>query len=421
MFRKLVLIVFIFFRTCPTFAQPETPDVEELFKHAQNLAFSNQWKEARAFAQQALVINPKYFDAKVLIGRTFAWEQKYDSARLEIMPVITSDTAHCDALDAMIDIEFWSKNYPEALKWCNIALTFYPNNRDILLKKAQILIAMGNDEEARAILALLLGLDPNSYEVNALLASMHKYRNRIALEHTFDFFREPYTHRWHMTSLQYQRDEKWGTIIGKCNMAQLVTANEWYPSNAGFQAEVDAYPIIRPGTYLYLNGGISLSTLFPFLRFGFEPFQSLGKGWEVSAGGRYLFYDTNLMASKVTILTGSISKYFSNNWLSFRPYWAMTSSNFSQSYFVFYRHYLGIPENYIGGALGVGLSPDENYNRTAYYGNSSLSSYRFRFDIQHKLSKQFILRCLTGYTYEKYTYKKYRNRFDTSVYLAFLF
>jgi YaiO family outer membrane protein len=420
--RIVVLLFFIILEILPAVSQTKTLNVDSLFKQAQQLAFSNHRKEARSIARQILDINRKYSDARVLIGRTFAWDQQFDSARHEIKQVFGIDSSYRDAIDAMIDIEFWSKNYPEALKWCNKGLIYNSNDRDILLKKARILIAMGRDDEARAVLAQLLGINPNSYEVNALLASMKKYRNRAIVEHTFDFFHEPYVRRWHMSSLQYQRDAKWGTVVGKFNVAQMVGANQTYLANPDFQMEADAYPIINPKTYVYLNAGYSWGKLFPRVRLGFEPFRSLGNGWEASLGARYLYYNSDFSTtSHVTILTGSIGKYFTSNWLSFRPYLVFTHENFSQSYFLFYRHYLGIPENYVGGDLGIGSSPDENYTKTADFGQNSLNSYRIRFDVQHKLGKRFILRILTGYTYEKYMADTYRNRFDTNVYLAYLF
>jgi YaiO family outer membrane protein len=422
MHRIVLMLFFLISGLITAISQTETPNADALFKQAQQLAFSNHWKEARSVAHQVLEINNNYSDARVLIGRTFAWEQNFDSARFEINKVLAVDSSYRDAIDAMIDIEFWAKNYEAALTWCNRGLVYYSNDRDILFKKAKILIAMGREEEARAVLALLLNINPYSYEVNALLASLQKFRNRAIVEHTFDFFREPYVRRWHMTSLQYQRDAKWGTFVGKFNVAQLVTANQTYLSNPDFQLEADAYPILNPQTYVYLNAGYSWGTLFPRFRFGIEPFRTLGNGWEASLGVRYLFYNSAISnVSHVTILTGSIGKYFTKNWISFRPYLVFTHENFSQSYFLFYRHYLGIPENYFGGALGIGSSPDENFTKTADFSKNSLNSYRIRFDYQHKLGKRFILRILTGYTYEKYAVSSYRNRFDTNVYLAYLF
>jgi YaiO family outer membrane protein len=417
MYRISVILLLVIAGIIPAKAQ----NADELFKQAQQLSYSNQWKEARSVARRILEINKNYYDARVLIGRTYAREQRYDSARNEIKQVFVMDSSYRDAIDAMIDIEFWSKNYVEALKWCNRGLIYYSNDRDILLKKAQILLAMGREEEARAVLAILLNINPNSYEVNALLASMQKYKNRIIVEQSFDFFREPYVKRWHMTSLQYQRDAKWGSFIGKANMAQLV-GEKLYPTDPDYQLEADAYPIIRPGTYVYLNAGYSWGKLFPRYRVGFEPFQSFKHGWEASLGMRYLNYDSYLSSvDHVFIATGSIGKYFTNNWLSFRPYLVFTHENFSQSYYLFYRHYLGLSLNYVGGAIGMGSSPDENLSKNADFGQNSLNSYRIRFDFQHKLGKRFLVRVLAGYTYENYSKAFYRHEFDTNVYLAYFF
>ncbi len=43
-----------------------------------------------------------------------------------------------DALNYMINIESASKNYPDAIYYCDQALGFYPDNKDFLLKKASV-------------------------------------------------------------------------------------------------------------------------------------------------------------------------------------------------------------------------------------------------------------------------------------------
>lgn len=415
--QKVAVIILILFLPIIASAQKDSLNSDQLFKQARELAFSNKWKAARSIARVVINQNSKYYDARILIGRTYAWESKFDSARIELSKVIQADSSNLDALSALIDVFYWSSEYEKALKVCNTALSFAPYDKDLLMKKVKILLALDREDEARAVLALLLKLDPYGHEINALLASLKKYKNRIAIEHTFDYFYIPYHQRWHVTSLQYERDSKKGAIIGKINIGQRIDAGETFLSNPEIQFEVDAYPIIRPGTYLYLNYGLAPGYFFPRIRMGFEFFQSLGNGWEASIGGRLFKLRT---APDVKILTGSISRYSKSNFISLRPY-LIYGESYSEALYFQYRHFLSTSLNYIGGTVGYGNSPD-NVNANAQlnfqYRNSG---YHFRFEYQHKISTHFLFRLMPEYSFEEYRSRSYRSRFTGNIYVAYMF
>src|SRR5271165_2824280 len=89
-------------------AQQTTSNPDLIFKKAKHLAFNNQWKEARETARVILRLDDHYQDARILIGRTYAWEHQFDSARFVIMQVLAADSSYRDAIDALTDIEFWA-------------------------------------------------------------------------------------------------------------------------------------------------------------------------------------------------------------------------------------------------------------------------------------------------------------------------
>ena len=77
------------------------------------------------------------------------------------------------------------------------------------------------------------------------------------------------------------------------------------------------------GHYLYANYGLGIrKTLFPNHRLGLEYFLPFGKGWEMSMGGRYLYFTHE----DVIVLTASLSKYISNWWFNIQPYYAVKES-----------------------------------------------------------------------------------------------
>jgi YaiO family outer membrane protein len=124
----------------------------------------------------------------------------------------------------------------------------------------------------------------------------------------------------------------------------------------GTQFEVDAYPRISENQYLYLNLGLSNSSIYPAQRGGFELNTSLPKAFEASLGFRVLHFSGS---KRVIIYTGSLGKYVGNYWFSLRPFVTPNENDASFSVYFLTRRYFTDPENYIGVRLGIGSSPDE--------------------------------------------------------------
>jgi YaiO family outer membrane protein len=403
-----------------SYSQEIVLDPDKLYSDARDLAQKKHYPEAREKALLVLKRSPNYHDAQILIARTYAWENKFDSARIELNKAYLIAPEYRDALLAGIDIEYWSGNFDKALKLCDNALIKYPGDKDFLLKKAQILLAMGKEQEAQEILASVLEQNPYNYQVNFLLSKLKKYRKRLIAEHTLDYYSNPQKYLWQCYSLQFQKDEKWGTWVGKFNLGNLQVNNYDVTQKKYIQFEVDAYPHLSSKSYMYLNYGFSPGNFFPTHRAGAEYFRSFGSGWEGSAGGRYLNYENGLI-KHTFIFTGSVGKYYNSNWFSLRPFLIFNYKEISQVYYLFYRHYLNDINNYIGCAVGYGSSPDETSNRLDQVYMWSFKSYRLRFDIQHKLGDRVILRAMLGNTIEEYLPQTYHYRFDSNIYLAWLF
>jgi YaiO family outer membrane protein len=416
--RKYFIILAI--NCLPLISTYSQVDYDRIYLEAKDFAQKGMYLKAREKAGEILLKAPEYYDAGVLIARTFGWEQKFDSARVAINNVLKLKPDYADALAAASDIEYWSENYETALSLIDKALVQSPGNKDYLLKKAYILMALGREKEARQILAQLLQSNPYDYQVNMAIAKMKKFRNRIILEYTYDHFSTPYKHNWHVASIEYQRDDYWGTWVAKVNNGYYYNDGENLGKWPQIQLEADAYPKITKRSYLYLNYGYSWGEIFPTHRAGIEYFQGLPHSWEASLGGRYLYF-ANGGIEHTFILTGSLGKYFSNNWLSFRPFLIFNYKTFAQSYYIFYKHYLDDIYDYWGLALGYGNSPDEVASQNNIIYTNQNNSYRLRLDYQKLLTDKILFRLLLGNSIEEYTKNEYRYRFDGNIYLAWLF
>jgi YaiO family outer membrane protein len=398
----------------------DLPNPDNQFQKARELAFSKQYNEARKICYEILKNTENYSDARILLARTFSWEGKYDSARHHLQIALRQDNYNLDAYLALADVETWSQNCNRASELCDSALLKIPHNYDLYIKKIKACLCLEDIKCARATIDSLLKVYPMNLEVQNLLKQTQQgtFKNRLIIEHTFEFYRQPYVRRWHVTSFQYQRDEKWGTLIGKINAGQLIPGSGELFHPGAVQYELDAYPLLGKGFYAYLNYGYSNGELFPKHRAGFELFKTLHKGFEVSLGFRYFYFGKS---SDLLIYTGSISKYHKDWWFSFRPYISVDNSDWYQSYFFFARKYSS-QYNYIGAMIGYGISPDIFQISSLSYKYVNLDSYQVRLDFQHRLSKHFLFRSLAGLAYDEYgANNDFRIRFNIQLYLAYMF
>jgi YaiO family outer membrane protein len=350
--KKLYGLLVVLFLLCgETNAQQwKSLGVDDLFQLARKNAFNGKREEAREMLRFILEKSPDYSDVRILLGRTYAWDGQRDAARKEFQTVLTKDTENLDALNAWTDVEMWDDQYTQALPVADRGLKSYPNDEDLLYKRASILNSLNRQEEALLTLNTLLTLDPAHERGAALLKSIKSSRLKYTAGVTYglDLFSRTFKPA-HYASAQLARTNTWGSSIIRFNYANRF-------STQGLQSEIDLYPKIVSGVYAYLNYGYSSTDLFPKHRVGAEIFSKLPKSFEASAGVRYLYFDSE---TKVAIYTGSIGWYFKDYWISLRPYITPDKqSGTSVSASLTLRRYLEGADTYVGFSAGLGFSPD---------------------------------------------------------------
>jgi YaiO family outer membrane protein len=352
----------------------------QTYQEAKDLAYNGEREKAREVCRKILA---KEFDSDVavLMARTYAWDGKYDSTRVLISEVLKLYPTHWDALDAISDVQYWDEKYSDAIKYCDIALTKDPKDEHFMYKKAKILNAMKQYDQATDQLESLLKINPENAEARAKLVTIRQdqRKNRIRLDYTYDFFeKDANKDPWHLMAISYGRKTSIGTIIGRVNWAERYGIK-------GFQYEMDAYPHISENNYVYLNLGYSNLSIFPKFRSGAELYHSFPKSFEGSVGMRALFFTS----SNTYLLTGTVGKYVGNYWFSFRTYVTPSTTGTSVSGSIQMRRYFVDPEDYIGLRLGYGISPDDRS-----YGDGSstyltLKSQSARIEYNHLFNKMW--------------------------------
>ncbi|HEY3373394.1 MAG TPA: YaiO family outer membrane beta-barrel protein [Prolixibacteraceae bacterium] len=368
----------------------------QTFEEAKQFAFNGQRSKARAICR---VILMKGFDSDVatLMGRTYAWDKQYDSARVVLQEVLVQSPENSDVLSALADVEYWNDRYPQALEYCNRILVKNPENETVQFQKARILNSADQYDESVAVLENLLKKNSANSDALRLLEKvrLELIKNKITINYSYDYFnnsaykKEP----WQLVYLQYARKTALGTVIGRVNYANR------FGSDA-LQFEADAYPRIGENDYLYFNYGFSDMSGFPNQRGGFEWYHSFPKSFEGSLGSRLLYFQGS---KRVIIYTGSFGKYFGNYWFSLRPFITPGSDGTSVSTYLLVRRYFSDPENYIGIRLGVGSSPDERRlllndpNQAAH-----LKSQSVKLDYNHIFGNRWIFSTGVAFANEEY-------------------
>jgi YaiO family outer membrane protein len=219
-------------------------------------------------------------------------------------------------------------------------------------------------------------------------ASAAEWKRRVGVDHEYTRVSD-LDDPWRTTSLEYSQRTRHATLIGRVNDADRF-------GRFGRQFEADIYPKFGKGTYAYMNYGVSSDSIFPTRRYGAELHRSVGGGFELSAGGRFL----DFRPPYVKIYTGSVSKY-AGNWLfTFRPYFTRKRAESSRSLHLMARRYFATADSYVSLSAGKGSEAE------GLFASSDLDrvdSYGFRLDGRAPFARRFSLKWALDYDREELT------------------
>jgi len=336
----------------------ETPTSDELFINARKAAFEDDnYPQAIALTKQALELSPDYADIRIFLGRIYTWTDEVEKARKEFVQVLEKNRGYEDAVLAYGSLEYWNDNSEKALGIVEDGIQYNPGSQDLLVLKAKILIDLRRYSEGNETLNYLLKINPKHTDARALSAKIQDVssKNKIGASYDFVYFDERFDDPWHLASIDYGRQTKFGSVIARLNYANRFNAD-------GTQFEIDAYPRLSKVFYAYVNGGIAKNDgIFPKYRAGFSLYANLPLAFEADAGFRLLVFN-----DETWIYTASIGKYYKNYWFNLRTYLTPSNNSVSQSVSLKIRYYLGGAEDYLSFGIGTGLSPDDPANNILF-------------------------------------------------------
>ena len=377
-------------------------DPDQQYQEARSLAFAGNYVEARELCKEILADHPDYHDVRILLGRVNAWDSRYNEARIELQYVLDRKPDYSDARVALCDVELWSQDPSAALRSADEGLKYDPDNPELLTRKARALIDLGREVEAAAAAEQALRVEPEHQTSKKLYHRLIDYvsLNKISGDLGVESFQDDLDN-WYFADFEYRRRFQWGSLIGRVNWASRFDLT-------GVQYEIDAYPRVGYKTYLYTNIGYSSSELFPEYRYAAEAFHNFKGGWEASLGFRQLEFTS----SDVTIITGTVAKYYRNWWISLRPNYVIKDDN-SMSAAVSARRYFGNRREWVGFRIGGGLDsalvpiggPTDPAQRVTLAGFTALG------EIRKRVTARVILKGTAGYRSDDLTADRTRKSF----------
>lgn len=361
-----------------------TAESETLARQGRKLAVDGDRKAAITLLEKGLAESPRDIDARLIYGIVLSWEGRYEEARRALDAVLETAPDYTDAREALIRVELWSGNPQRAEALATEGQQRRPAHAFYLLSRIRALVQQNRQKEALGYVTNFLDLEPGNKEARSLREQIENGLRtwRVGFDRSAVMFSGGVA-TWQETGVTFRGMTRWGRAG-----VRFATARRF--SYRSQLIELDAYPRIRPGTYLYVAGAFSPDhQLFPSYRLAGEVFQTIGKGFEGSAGFRRFRF-----AEPFTMYTGSLARYFGQYWISGRTFLSHDEAGVSASMQVTARRYFGDFEKYVAFRYGYGASPFEVRSANEY---EVLRSHSFAAEISGRINTRLGYRGTFGF------------------------
>jgi len=348
---------------------PDNP--EAAYDTIRTIAYEGRLEEAEALARDLLRENPGYGDAAVLLARIIAWQERYEDAIEMLDSLLAVQPEHEDAIVARETISEW----------------FKPGSDNERMLPDSSSVKSGDVTRA------------NDIPVDTIARGVD-----IFLGYNFDTFKQPYSRFWQIFRLGARYETPVGPILGTVNFGNLHAATDPRIVETGIQVQGEFWPEISNRTYAWLAYAYSPFKYFPKHRAAAEYWLNLNKGWAVSAGASYFYFDRNIIIPAL-----SAEKYAGKYWFSARTYVHLKEAGTSASVFLSARRYSN-DTDYIQLTAGAGTAPDEPWDLAVDLDRQKAAA--FKLIVNKELSESFTVKVGAGYSREQYLDEQQRNRFE---------
>ncbi|MDO5972263.1 sulfatase-like hydrolase/transferase [Flavivirga aquimarina] len=135
---------------------------DEILFIARDLSFKKQYKTARLLCDYILNEYPNYTDARILKGRSLAWEQDYEKSEQVLLNAIKRSPYYDDAYLAILDMYWWSGQDDKSEKIFSQAKKNKVINPEISFKMAKAYSRTDHTEYAIKLIDSIIKVHPNN-------------------------------------------------------------------------------------------------------------------------------------------------------------------------------------------------------------------------------------------------------------------
>jgi YaiO family outer membrane protein len=405
---KLIAFLFLnFILSLNLYAQKIDTD-SLLVKTLYEINTTKNYPKAIELGQLGLKNAPDYLDFHVALGRSYMATKQMDSSRIYFNHVIDKNPKYREAFSYLINLEIEEKNTSKAISTIEKALTYYPEDKDFQLLKLKA-VNLENDEEKSIIfLNSLIQKYPSDKDLQQQLIEL-KFKSvsdRVGINYNYTTFNRNGIGPWHLLGLQYVRERKKLTLIGRINYADRRSFGE--SINSGTQYEFDTYFQNNKKSYSFANVSYSGDNVFPKLRLSYSYFRTLTKTWEGDIGIRYTkTIDKDLYAGAL-----GIGKYVGSYWLNLRSYLQIDEDQIFPAFTATARYYFDTKYDYATVIAGYGTSPDERVTIGQFQQRVSLDSYRIGAGYYKLFWQHYCVGLQAMLNRQEYISDNFQNEFD---------
>lgn len=415
---KKIVFLFILTVSFVLTSQAQKIDTDSLLVQAlHQLNKEKNYSKAIELSHLGIKNAPDYLDFHLLLGRAHWLTQKKDSARYYFNHVIAKNPKYKEAFSYLSKLEIEEKNGAAAVAVAEKAITFYPEEKEFYLLKLDAISLENDDEKTIAYLNVSSEKFPDDKNLQNQLTELKQKTSsdRIGINYNYTTFSREGVGPWHLVGLQYIRERKELTLIGRVNFADRRSFGE--SINSGFQYELETYIAHNKKSYSFVTIAISDETVFPKLRLAYSFFHTLGKGWEGDLGIRYTKTDDNEAYAGVL----GIGKYIGSYWLNFKSYLQWDDDKIYPAFTATARYYFDTKYDYATVLMGYGTSPDERVTLGQFQQRISLNSYRIGAGYYHLFGKHYCSGIQGVYNRQEYMSDNFQNEFDLFLTIQYKF
>jgi YaiO family outer membrane protein len=375
------------------------------------------YQKAIGLSHQGIKIAPNYLDFHLLLGRSYMITKQADSARYYFNHVIKINPKYKEAFGYLTRLEVGERNVENALSTVNQAIALYPDDKDFQILKLQVFSLNNEDNSSLEYLKELVEKYPTDIKLKQQWVELKtkSSSNRVGINYNYTTFNRDGIGSWHLLSLEYIRERKKITLIGRINYADRRSFST--SINSGVQYEIETYFTNNTKSYSFANIAYSDNTVFPKLRLAYSYYRNLGDGWEGDIGMRY----TQTITTNFYSPTIGLGKYVGSYWFNLKTYLLFAESKTYPALTATTRYYFNTKYDYASILAGFGTSPDERVTLGQFQERFALKSYRIDAGYHRLLWNNYCAGLQASINRQEYKLDNYQNEFNLSLSLQYKF